>query len=152
MTHVRMTTLSQDYYNKEHQRNEENRIYNQHFHDIHITDGMDPKSFIYDDMRQVFYPRSPGILNIKECCIFSIFDAFTTVIPYDQKKYNEVMQRIMSNPQNTFLNTNHATFFNIPLAVRELHKYAHMLHCKAKKEHIFTILAPSLTTQTQKHL
>lgn len=93
-----MTTLSQEYYYKENEKNEENEIYNAHFHTIHLADGMNPDSFIYDDMRQVFYPRSPGIFNIKERCIFAMFDAFTTVIPYDKKRYDEVMGRIMSNP------------------------------------------------------
>lgn len=144
-----MDTSSHENYEKRHT---ENRRYNLHFYALHRQDGMNSRSFVHDDMRQIFYPQTPGVLTIKQTFIQLVFDAFTQVIPYDQQKYDDVMLQIMSNPQNTFLNTNHATFLNVPLAARELHRYARQLHHTEKIDHLFTILAPSLTTQSQRYI
>ena len=133
-------------------RDEENRRYNLHFHAIHRADGMNPNSFVHDNMRQIFYPQTPGVFNIKQIFVKLVFDAFTEVIPYNQQKYDDVMFKIINNPQNIFLNTNHATFLNVPLAARELHRYTRQLHQMERIGYLFTILAPSLTTQSQRHI
>ena len=61
------------------------------------------------------------------------------------------MQQVIHTPKNTFLATNHATFANIPIVARELHKYANIPNYKEKMEKLYTILAPSLTTQSQRY-
>lgn len=130
-----------------------NRLYNQHFHDIHTEDGRHSSSCIDDDIYQIFYPKSTGVVaDLKEKCILSILDAFTQVVPYDQEKYDTSMQQIMNDPKNVFLVTNHATFANIPIAIREFHKYANLPEHQQKMEKLYTILAPSLTTQSQRYL
>ncbi|MEI6673222.1 MAG: hypothetical protein WCL02_08150 [bacterium] len=62
------------------------------------------------------------------------------------------MQYIIQNPKNTVIDTNHATFANIPIEVKEINAYANKLNHKEKIDAIYTILAPSLTTQSQRYL
>jgi hypothetical protein len=92
------------------------------------------------------------LLGIKEKFVLSIFDAFTKVVPQDQKKYDTIMQQVIENTYNTRKLTNHATFANIPIDIREIYRYAKNLNHKEKIEKIYTFLAPSLTTQTERYL
>ena len=128
------------------------RMYNEHFRNIHTEDGRHESSCINDDLYQIFYPKYTGVVaNIIEQCIILILDAFTQVVPYNQEKYDANMQHIMNDPKNIFLVTNHATFANIPIAIREFHKYANLPAHQDKMDKLYTILAPSLTTQSQRH-
>ncbi|MEI6774719.1 MAG: hypothetical protein WCL18_08305 [bacterium] len=128
------------------------RIYNEHFRGIHTEDGRHASSCINDNLYQVFYPQYTGVVaNIIEQCILSIIDALTKVVPHNQEKYATSMQHIMNDSKNIFLVTNHATFANIPIAIRELHRYAKLPDHQEKLNKLYTILAPSLTTQSQRH-
>ena len=128
------------------------RIYNDHFHNIHAEDGRHTSACIDDDLYQIFYPKSTWVVaNITEKCILLILDAFTKVVPYNQEEYERSMQQLISDPKNIFWATNHATFANIPIAIRELHKYSKLPGYKEKMHKLHTILAPSLTTQSQRY-
>ena len=127
-----------------------NRICNDHFHAIHKEDGVNPASFVDDDMFQIFYPKTSGFLaSIKKQFILAIFDAFVEVIPYDKQKYDMIMQQIIFNDKNDFLASNHGTFANLAIIARELYKYAHTYGHEEKRDKLYTFLAPSLTTQKQ---
>ncbi|MCX6822513.1 MAG: hypothetical protein NTX91_00760 [candidate division SR1 bacterium] len=138
---------------KQRSPQEINRIYNDHFHAIHTEDGVDPASFVDDDMFQIFYPKTTGTLaSIKKHFILSIFDAFVEVVPYDQQKYDMIMQQIICNKRNDFIASNHGTFANLAIIGRQLYMYAHIYNHKEKRDTLHTFLAPSLTTQKQGYL
>lgn len=61
------------------------------------------------------------------------------------------MQQVMAEPNNIFWATNHGTFANIPIEIREFHKYNNLAGYKEKIDKVYTILAPSLTTQSQRY-
>lgn len=125
-----------------------NRLYNEHFHNIHKEDGVHPSSFVDDDMFQIFYPKTSGPLSsIKKKFILSIFDAFIQVVPYDKKKYDMIMNQIIHNTKNDFVASNHGTFANLAVIARELYRYADISGQEEKKDKLNTFLAPSLTTQ-----
>ena len=125
-----------------------NRLYNDHFHNIHREDGVHPSSFVDDNMFQIFYPKTSGTLSsIKKKFILSIFDAFIQVVPYDKEKYDMIMYQIIANDKNNFLEGNHGTFANLAIIAREFYKYAHISGYEEKKDKLYTFLAPSLTTQ-----
>ena len=88
---------------------------------------------------------------MKEQAILWILDAFTNVIPYDQEKYDKVLEQIITTPQNTIISTNHASFANVPIAINELYKRENILNNKEKRNKKYTVLAPSATTQSSRN-
>lgn len=133
------------------------KLYHKYYWQKSLKNWIPRSSLIKDTFDQVSYPIEAGIFDIAKETIFEILDAYSQVVPYDTKKYENVMDSILNTAKDSscIVLFNHDNFATMSIFIRELYKHANKINKDESnknidlKQNLHTIVWPTITTQAQ---
>lgn len=132
-------------------------LYHKYYWQKSLKNWIPRSSLIKDTFDQVSYPIEAGIFDIAKETIFEILDAYSQVVPYDTKKYENVISSILDTAKDNscIILFNHDNFATMSIFIRELYKHANKINKDTPnknidlKQNLHTIVWPTITTQAQ---